>query len=90
MTQLSPLERISERRQIVDVPVPQILEEPVVPQFQGETVVVIQLSPPDRISERIIEGAESSDEDSASDEEFLGDRLEREHLADPEWQALMR
>ena len=40
---------------VVPVPVPQILEEPIVPLFQVETVEVVQLSPQERISERTIE-----------------------------------
>ena len=34
---------------------PQILQEPVVPEFQAETVKVVQLSPQERISERTTE-----------------------------------
>ena len=46
-----PQERISERTQIVDVPVPQILGELVAPTLhrQEETVEVIELSPPERM-----------------------------------------
>ena len=40
---------------VVPAPVPQILEEPIVLQFQVETVEVVQLSPQERISERTIE-----------------------------------
>ena len=50
-------ERISERAQIVDAPVPQILAEPdaPVPQLQEETVEVFQLFSQERTSECIVE-----------------------------------
>ena len=50
-----PQERISERIQIVDMPVLQILEEPVVPQHQEEIVKVITaLFTAERTSERTV------------------------------------
>ena len=55
--EITPQERISERTQIVDAQVPQILEEPdaPVPQLQEENVEVIKLFPPELTSERIVE-----------------------------------
>ena len=57
VVEIIPKERISERAQIVDMPVLRFLEEPVAPgsQFKMETVEVIQLSPQERISERMAE-----------------------------------
>ena len=58
---ITPLERISERTQIVDVPVPQTLEETVEAmevlflQFRDGIVEVFELIPPERISERTSE-----------------------------------
>ena len=55
----APQELISERTQIVDMPLLQMLEELVVPQHQEEIVKVIKLFPAlfteGRISERTVE-----------------------------------